>query len=104
VCQFHFYAWCEVIGFFWNLFFWSHSGLQAEQRIEEEAQRAKKYLDSSSHEKLKREVDIVLIDRHREVLQIECEAMIRDERISGASFFFFLLISSGSRLQPTTAK
>ncbi len=57
---------------------------KAEARIEEEAARSKKYLDSSTHDKLRKEVDQVLIERHKEELQVECEAMLRDDKQSGA--------------------
>lgn len=63
---------------------------KAEARIEEEAVRGKRYLDSSSYDKLRKEVDQVLIERHKDALQAECEAMLKDEKQQGirlASYF-----------------
>ena len=46
--------------------------------------RGKRYLDSSSYDKLRKEVDQVLIERHKEALQAECELMLRDDKQQGA--------------------
>lgn len=56
---------------------------KAELRIEEEQVRAKKFLDPSSLEKVKREVDSVLIEKHKELLQVECENYLRDDKQEG---------------------
>lgn len=56
---------------------------KAETRIEEEAVRAKRYLDSSSHDKIRKEVDQVLIERHKEALHGECDAMLKDDKQQG---------------------
>lgn len=53
---------------------------KAETRIEEEFNRGKKILDASSHEKLKKEVDTALIAKHKEILQLECENYLKDDK------------------------
>jgi hypothetical protein len=54
---------------------------RAEIRIEEEEARAKKYLDSSSFDKVKAEIDNALVASHKALMQIECEGMLKSERI-----------------------
>ncbi|EGG13492.1 cullin B [Cavenderia fasciculata] len=44
---------------------------KAEKRIDEEYHRSQKYLNSSSHEKLKRLLDSILIERHKESIHSE---------------------------------
>jgi cullin 1 len=56
---------------------------KAEQRLDEESIRAKKFLDPSSHDKLKKECDMVLIDKHKEIMQVECENYLRDDKREG---------------------
>lgn len=76
------------------------AGAQAEGRIEEEAGRAKRYLDSSSYDKLRKEVDLVLIERHKEALQGECEAMLRDDKQADLSRMYHLLMRIDDGLRP----
>jgi hypothetical protein len=38
--------------------------------------------------KLKKECDSVLIERHKEVMQVECEAYLTDDKRDGDCFFF----------------
>jgi len=64
---------------------------KAKERLEEEANRAKKYLDSSSYDKLKRECDTVLIEKHKEVMQVECENYLKDDKRDDLSRMYHLL-------------
>jgi cullin 1 len=52
---------------------------KAETRIAEEEARAKKFLEKSSFDVVRKAVDAVLIEAHKELLQVEC----------ARSFFFF---------------
>lgn len=54
---------------------------RAEKRIDEEEMRAKKYLDSSSFDKVKVEIDNALVASHKALMQVECEGMLKSERI-----------------------
>ena len=70
---------------------------KAETRIEEEQGRAKKFLDLSSYDKarncmylsnvtqLKKEIDMVLVAKHKDMLQVECESYFRDDKRDGKS-------------------
>jgi hypothetical protein len=64
---------------------------KAKERLEEEANRAKKYLDPSSFDKLKRECDTVLIEKHKEVMQVECENYLKDDKRDDLSRMYHLL-------------
>eukprot|EP01119_Soliformovum_irregulare_P012630 TRINITY_DN3292_c1_g1_i4.p1 TRINITY_DN3292_c1_g1~~TRINITY_DN3292_c1_g1_i4.p1 ORF type:complete len:651 (-),score=202.85 TRINITY_DN3292_c1_g1_i4:48-1769(-) len=73
---------------------------QAQVRLEEEAIRGKKILDPSSLEKLKTECDLALIDKHKEMLQIECEHYLRDEKIEDLNRMYNLLNRLDNGIRP----
>ncbi len=56
---------------------------KAEVRIDEEEQRARRYLDKSSLDRARKEVDSVLIDSKRELLQIECHEYLERSTAQG---------------------
>ncbi|ELR25392.1 cullin 1, putative [Acanthamoeba castellanii str. Neff] len=64
---------------------------KAKERLEEEAGRGKKYLDSSSFEKLKRECDTALIERHKDLMQVECKTYLADDKRDDLSRMYHLL-------------
>ena len=55
---------------------------KAEQRIAEEEARSKRFLDKSSLERVRKEIDAVLIEKHKEILQVECETYL--DRVTNA--------------------
>jgi len=73
---------------------------KAKDRIAEEAGRAKKYLDSSSHDKLRKECDTVLIERHKERMQVECEAYLTDDKREDLSSMYHLLSRIDEGIRP----
>jgi hypothetical protein len=58
---------------------------RAERRIEEEHLRGKKLLDTTSWDKLKKECDTVLVDKHKDLIVAECENYLRDDRREGTN-------------------
>lgn len=74
--------------------------IQAENRIQEEEKRSKKYLDSSSYDRVRREIDMVLIDKHKDMLQNECEAMFRDDKRDDLSRMYRLLSRIEGLIEP----
>lgn len=48
-------------------------------------ERSKRFLDKSSLELLRREVDSVLIEAHREVLQVECGVYLDRATVAAGS-------------------
>jgi cullin 1 len=44
--------------------------IKAEQRLDEEKTRAQKFLDPSSFDKVRKECDTVLIERHKDLMQV----------------------------------
>ncbi|EFA78583.1 cullin B [Heterostelium album PN500] len=54
---------------------------KAEIRIDEEYLRSQKYLNSTSHERLKRLLDSILIEKHRDLLHAECINYLKDEKL-----------------------
>lgn len=73
---------------------------KAETRIEEETQRAKKFLDPSSYDKLRKEIDMTLIDKHKEILQVECEMYLRDDNIEDLSRMYRLFSRIDDGIKP----
>jgi len=59
--------------------------VKVETRIQEEEARAKRWLDASSFDKVKKECDDVLIVKHQPLLQVECETMLKANNIDGSS-------------------
>jgi len=73
---------------------------KAETRIEEEQARGKKTMDSSSYEKLKKECDSVLIEKHKEILQTECENYLRDDKREDLTRMYRLLSRIDEGIKP----
>ncbi|KYQ88157.1 cullin B [Tieghemostelium lacteum] len=73
---------------------------KAETRIEEEYHRAQKYLNQSSHDKLRRIMDQVLIERHKELLQSECINYLKDEKLDEIHHMYKLLSRIEGGLTP----
>jgi hypothetical protein len=57
---------------------------KAEQRLDEEEVRAKKYMDTASLERIRTATDTVLVDRHKAALYAECETMMRNNKYEGS--------------------
>jgi cullin 1 len=72
----------------------------AENRIQEEEKRSKKYLDSSSYDRVRREIDMVLIDKHKDMMQNECESMFRDDKRDDLSRMYRLLSRIEGLIEP----
>jgi len=73
---------------------------KAENRIEEEQIRGKKTLDTSSYDKLKKECDSVLIEKHKEILQTECENYLRDDKRKDLTRMYKLLSRIDEGIKP----
>jgi hypothetical protein len=73
---------------------------KAKGRLEEEAARAKKYLDPSSFEKLIRECEIVLIERHKDLLQAECNTYLADDKRDDLTRMYHLLSRIPNGIDP----
>jgi cullin 1 len=65
--------------------------IKAEQRLEEEEARAKKYLDNASLERVRSASDGVLVDRHKAAMYAECEGMLRSDKHQDLRRMFKLL-------------
>lgn len=73
---------------------------KAETRISEEELRAKQYLDTSSLEKVRKEIDTVLIERHKEMIQAECETMLKEGRQEDLNRMYRLLTRISNGIEP----
>ncbi|GAM20673.1 hypothetical protein SAMD00019534_038480, partial [Acytostelium subglobosum LB1] len=73
---------------------------RAEQRIEEEYHRSQKFLNSSSHEKLKRLLDSILIEKHKDLLHAECINYLKDEKLDNIHRLYKLLSRIEGGLSP----
>eukprot|EP01132_Coremiostelium_polycephalum_P011565 gene11565-14165_t len=73
---------------------------KAEARIEEEYHRSQKYLNSSSHDKLRRLLDSILIEKHKELLQSECINYLKDEKLEEIHHMYKLLSRIEGGLTP----
>ncbi|KAF2072212.1 hypothetical protein CYY_006478 [Polysphondylium violaceum] len=73
---------------------------KAEERIEEEYHRSQKYLAPSSHDKLRRLLDSILIEKHKELLQSECINYLKDEKLDEIHHMYKLLSRIESGLTP----
>eukprot|EP01127_Copromyxa_protea_P023509 TRINITY_DN8825_c0_g1_i1.p1 TRINITY_DN8825_c0_g1~~TRINITY_DN8825_c0_g1_i1.p1 ORF type:complete len:521 (-),score=98.73 TRINITY_DN8825_c0_g1_i1:72-1634(-) len=60
-------------------------------RIAEEESRARKYLNEESSEKVRLVCNEVLISNHQERLQVECEPMLKEDRIEDLKCMYTLL-------------
>ncbi|EGC32378.1 hypothetical protein DICPUDRAFT_57147 [Dictyostelium purpureum] len=73
---------------------------KAEARIEEEHHRSQKYLNSTSHDKLRRLLDSILIEKHKELLQSECINYLKDEKLDEIHHMYKLLSRIEGGLAP----
>ncbi|KAM9962638.1 hypothetical protein ACTFIR_005554 [Dictyostelium discoideum] len=73
---------------------------KAETRIDEEEQRSQKYLNSSSHDKMRRLLHSILIEKHKELLQSECINYLKDEKLDEIYNMYKLLSRIEGGLAP----
>eukprot|EP01135_Chromosphaera_perkinsii_P006249 Nk52_evm10s470 gene=Nk52_evmTU10s470 len=64
---------------------------KAEVRLDEEVSRARKFLDMSSYEKVARTCETKLVTEHQEMMQVECEKMVRKEMLDDLMRMYKLL-------------
>jgi len=73
---------------------------KAEERLEEEKLRTKRFLDNSSFDKVKRECEFVLIDKHKEAILAECGHYLKDNKLEDLSRMYRLLTCTDDGIKP----
>eukprot|EP01117_Protostelium_nocturnum_P003593 TRINITY_DN1480_c0_g1_i1.p1 TRINITY_DN1480_c0_g1~~TRINITY_DN1480_c0_g1_i1.p1 ORF type:complete len:629 (+),score=88.00 TRINITY_DN1480_c0_g1_i1:331-2217(+) len=71
--------------------------IKVEERLEEEKKRSKVFLNSSSGDQLRKEVEMAMIDSHKDRIQSECNNYLKEEKILdlGRMYRLFSRIDNG---------